>query len=229
MKLFKQNKKSFPLKPKGNTFIKRLEKAVKYDKDKEVFEKRFSEIVRNAEAMQYRGKGVKIYNDNLTKDLKETNPTQPTISQTESTSDLIKQLNALQEVNDLHGEGKNFSLVNAINQAKKESQKSPKKKTKFQLKIQKIKLRMKRNWEITKQIFKEIKYWAIAEYEIIRKLKYAISRKKQEAKISRLFESNMSNFINQHGYEMGMKKYNRLVKGISFSVNFEKRLVNKGY
>lgn len=230
MKLFNKKKKLFPSKSKGNVFIKRLSDAVKYNKDKDEFKLKFRGILNRADDMKYHGKGVKIYNDNLIKDLKETNPVKPTISQTESTSDLMKQLDELVEVNEQLDNGKtNFNLVAAINQAKGRDILLTKKKSKPQLKIQKIKLRIKRNWEITKQIFREIKYWAIAEYEIIRKLKYAISRKKQEAKISRLFESNMVNFINQYGYEIGMKKYDRLVKGISYSVNFEKRLVKGGY
>lgn len=95
---------------------------------------------------------------------------------------------------------------------------------KFNIKMDKIKKSFIKNWKVTKEFGREIKYWFIAEYKIIRKLTYALSRKKDEMKIRNAFENNISMFVNKYGYDKGMERFYNLATTMNNGVRMHKRI-----
>ena len=227
MKLFNKNNMIKRKISEGKRFLAGLSKALQYNGDKEEYRQRFSAILNRADEKKYQGKGVKALNDSIRKSIKAKGLVP--VTETKSTSDLIKQLDKLHEVNkQLDNDKSDFTLVAAINQAKGKDVLLTKKKSKFKLKIEKLKFKLKNTWALTKEFGRVIKGWAIAEYKIVRKLTYALNKKKEEVKIRKAFESNMTNFVNKYGYDVGMERYHRLVRGIQSGIHLDKRLVKIG-
>ena len=87
-----------------------------------------------------------------------------------------------------------------------------------------MKREKRKKWKFIKGFCREIKYWFIAEYKIVRKLIYALSRKNDEAKIRKAFDTHISTFTDKFGYDKGMERYYIFTSNINNALRMEKRL-----
>lgn len=93
----------------------------------------------------------------------------------------------------------------------------------------KFKFKINEFWDITKEFGSVVKNWFIAEYRIVRRLGYALSRKTGEIKVRNKFEKHISSFTNQYGYEDGIKRFNKMASILNDSAKLHKKMTNKGY
>lgn len=95
-------------------------------------------------------------------------------------------------------------------------------------KFEKFLLKCKYKIDLLKEFINLIKCWFIVEYKIIRKLVYALDRKKDEVKIRVAFENYMHNLVNKYGYDRGMKIFYNLSFNLNKSIKLNKRVKKIG-
>lgn len=86
--------------------------------------------------------------------------------------------------------------------------------------------KFKRFFRKISEYIKTIKLWFIAEYNIIQRLGYAFKKTNKRLKVEYLLFETKKRLVEKHGYEDGLKKYDKLCDGIVRSIFLDKRVKN---
>lgn len=244
MKIFKRKTKvtklsdgrimyEHPKKSKGRVFLEGLRKAVYLNKSKEQYEKKFFDILVRVEDKEIIRKAMKKHFtllENLEKAEKSRKGKIEGVTQINV--DKLQEAIKLSVKNpDVYVDGKYYSQLLKDSQLLKENVKEPKKlskPSKFKMWFKSVVLNIKESWELVKELGREVQYWLIAEYKIFTKLSYALSRKKNEIKVRKAFDSNKKFFTEKFGYDKGMNYFNTFSSKLNRGVELNKRMLDKG-